>query len=265
MPRTWKSALAPYLAGIPRRTGFVGEARFGLINDLRFGERALPRMVDRCATLALPKGDSAATGLAAAGAPGAGARAGGLAPAPGARARRPTGRRLRAGRGRTVEALARYYADLARRLVAEGTRVWVIGGPGEKELAAEIARADPDIRDLTGPDLRNAILALAAANAAVSNDFGPAARRRRARHAGGRNFRADEPVALGPAQSDRRRDRDRERAALPTLPQAGLPPRPSSLHARHRRRSGRGATREAAGRASNLSPVISMARLSSDY
>ncbi|MGA7490176.1 MAG: glycosyltransferase family 9 protein, partial [Xanthobacteraceae bacterium] len=54
MPRTWKSALAPWLAGIPRRTGFVGEARLGLINDLRFGERRLPRMVDRCASLALP-------------------------------------------------------------------------------------------------------------------------------------------------------------------------------------------------------------------
>src|SRR5262249_26328708 len=54
MPRTWKSALAPYLAGIPVRTGFLGEGRFGLINDLRFGERRLPRMVDRCATLALP-------------------------------------------------------------------------------------------------------------------------------------------------------------------------------------------------------------------
>src|SRR5713101_5758493 len=58
MPRTWKSALAPYLAGIPERTGFVGEARFGLINDLRFGERGLPRMVDRCAALALPKGEN---------------------------------------------------------------------------------------------------------------------------------------------------------------------------------------------------------------
>src|SRR5882757_5348068 len=59
LPRTWKAALAPCLAGIPQRTGFVGEARFGLINDLRFGERGLPRMVDRCAALALPKGQSA--------------------------------------------------------------------------------------------------------------------------------------------------------------------------------------------------------------
>src|SRR5262245_34303791 len=48
MPRTWKSAVAPYLAGIPTRTGFLGEARFGLINDLRFGEKKLPRMIDRC-------------------------------------------------------------------------------------------------------------------------------------------------------------------------------------------------------------------------
>ena len=58
MPRTWKSALAPYLAGIPQRTGFVGESRFGLINDLRWGERRLPRMVDRCAALALAKGEA---------------------------------------------------------------------------------------------------------------------------------------------------------------------------------------------------------------
>src|SRR5262249_61848644 len=66
-----------------------------------------------------------------------------------------------------------YDADLARRLAAQGHRVWVIGGPGEKDLAAEIVRgAAPDIRDLTGPDLRNAILALAAADAAVSNDSG---------------------------------------------------------------------------------------------
>src|SRR5437588_467655 len=47
---------ARFLAGIPRRTGFLGEMRLGLVNDLRGGEKALPRMVDRCAALALPKG-----------------------------------------------------------------------------------------------------------------------------------------------------------------------------------------------------------------
>jgi len=54
MPRTWKAALAPFLAGIPERVGWLGEWRFGLINDLRRGERQRPRMIDQCAALALP-------------------------------------------------------------------------------------------------------------------------------------------------------------------------------------------------------------------
>src|SRR6201985_1538924 len=56
LPRTWKSALAPALAGIPERIGFVGEARFGLVNKLRGGEKGLPRFIDKNAALALPDG-----------------------------------------------------------------------------------------------------------------------------------------------------------------------------------------------------------------
>jgi heptosyltransferase-2 len=172
MPRTWKSALAPYLAGIPERTGFAGEARFGLLNDVRWGERALPRMIDRCVALALPKGaalpkdyplpqlevpDAAIAawrqrlGLAAAG-PVAAFAPGAVGPS----------KRWPAGS----------YAEAARRLVGAGFTVWVVGGPGETALAAEIAAGSDRVRDLTGPDLRNAILAMAAADVAVSNDSG---------------------------------------------------------------------------------------------
>src|SRR5882724_5741794 len=56
LPRTWKSAIAPALAGIPERVGFVGEVRFGLINRWRWGEKALPRFIDKNAALALPEG-----------------------------------------------------------------------------------------------------------------------------------------------------------------------------------------------------------------
>jgi heptosyltransferase-2 len=56
LPRTWKSAIAPALAGIPERVGFVGEARFGLINRWRWGEKALPRFIDKNAALAVAEG-----------------------------------------------------------------------------------------------------------------------------------------------------------------------------------------------------------------
>lgn len=50
LPNSWKSALIPFLAGIPRRTGYVGEARYGLLNDLRKATGA--PMVEHYARLA---------------------------------------------------------------------------------------------------------------------------------------------------------------------------------------------------------------------
>ena len=66
-----------------------------------------------------------------------------------------------------------YFAELARNLTGAGMAVWVLGSPQESPLAAEIVRdAGPHARDLTSNDLRNAILALKLAAAAVSNDSG---------------------------------------------------------------------------------------------
>ena len=170
MPRTWKSAIAPALAGIPERVGFVGEARFGLINHWRWGEKALPRFIDKNAALALPDGaplppEWPVPQLRIPAEDVARWRQGnGLGPAPA----------IALGPG-SVGASKRwtYYPEAARLLAQQGLDVWVVGGPGEKALAAEIVAAGgPRVRDLTGTDLRNGILAVAAAKVTISNDSG---------------------------------------------------------------------------------------------
>ena len=48
LPRSWKSAITPFAAGARRRTGFLGEVRVGLLNDIRkLDKQRLPRTVDR--------------------------------------------------------------------------------------------------------------------------------------------------------------------------------------------------------------------------
>ena len=172
MPRTWKSALAPFFAGIGKRTGFAGEVRFILLNDVRFGERKLPRMIDQCAMLALPRGTQQPQTWPLP-----------RLVVPTAEAAAWRARRGLSDDGRPVVALApgavgpskrwpsAAYAALSKKLIASGCAVWVLGGPNESGLAREIV-GDSDARDLTGPDLRDAILALASAAAAVSNDSG---------------------------------------------------------------------------------------------
>ncbi|WP_027579915.1 lipopolysaccharide heptosyltransferase II [Bradyrhizobium sp. Ai1a-2] len=170
MLRTWKSAIAPTLAGIPERVGFFGEARFGLINQVRWGEKKLSRMVDQMSALALPVGAHFPSEW----------------PVPQLRVPAEETERWRQanslGRGPAI-ALApgsvgsgkrwTYYGEAARLLAARGFDVWVVGGPGEKALAAEIvAVGGAGVRDLTGTDLRNGILAMAAASVAISNDSG---------------------------------------------------------------------------------------------
>jgi heptosyltransferase-2 len=170
LPRTWKAAIAPTLAGIPERVGFFGEARLGLINRMRWGEKALPRFIDKNAALALPDGAALppewpVPQLA-------------VSPEDASRWRQANG----LGTGPAV-ALApgsvgaskrwTYYPEAARLLAERGLDVWVVGGPGEKALAQEIVAAGgPRARDLTGTDLRNGVLAMAAASVAISNDSG---------------------------------------------------------------------------------------------
>lgn len=173
MSRKWKAAFAPWLAGIPERTGVLGEARFLLINDMRWDENNHKRMIDQSCALALPKG----------------------APLPPAwplpqlvvsEAQADEWRgRMNVGHGTRAVALApgsvgeakrwpvAYYAETAKQLAQGGTEVWIVGGPDEKPFAKEILEhAGQGVRDFTGGKLSDGVIALSLANAVVANDSG---------------------------------------------------------------------------------------------
>ncbi len=170
MLRTWKSALAPALARIPERIGFVGEFRFGLINQWRWGEKQLPRMIDKKGALVLPGG---ATHPHEWPVPQLRVSAEEIA---NWRAANNLGNRPAIALGPGSVGPAKrwtYYPEAAKQLVAAGFDVWVIGGPAETPLAQEIVAAGgPGVRDLTGADMRNGVIAMAAAGVAVCNDSG---------------------------------------------------------------------------------------------
>ena len=179
LPNSWKSALVPFLAGIPQRIGFAGEARYGLLNDARqLRATELPMMVQRFLALGWP-----------ASAPNPSAAVPQLKPDAGQSARL---RRAWAGDG-TARVLAlcpgaefgastrwpaQHFADVAATFMARGWQVWLFGADKDVQAGAEIADSIAQapghmLVNLIGrTSLLDAIDLLACADAVVSNDSG---------------------------------------------------------------------------------------------
>jgi heptosyltransferase-2 len=178
LPGSFKSALVPFFAGIPQRTGFRGEMRYGLLNDIRPLDRALlPMTVQRFVALGLPRGSAPACPpfrVPRLVADAANQRA--LIAQFGLDAERPAIAFMPGAEyGPAKQWPGAHYAELARQLTARGFQVWVLGSKKDNEVARPIVADNPgaDVFDLTGrTQLGDAVDLLALARAAVTNDSG---------------------------------------------------------------------------------------------
>ena len=176
LPNAWKSALVPWLAGIPHRTGWIGEFRHGLLNDARkLDPQRLPRMVQRFCALALDRDAALPAELPVPRLTSDPAKRATLLERLGLLADPPVvcfcpG----AEYGPAKRWPAEHFATLARALAQRGLQVWLMGSARDREVTAPIAAAaGAACRDLAGAtSLDEAVDLMAAAALVVTNDSG---------------------------------------------------------------------------------------------
>ena len=179
LPNSLKSALIPWFADVPVRTGWRGEMRFVLLNDIRLlNKKTYPLMVERFLALGLPAGAKLPTDI------------------------KP---RLVADESRLPQLLAEFqlnrdkpilvlcpgaefgpakqwpsehYAEVAKEKISNGWQVWIMGSEKDVPVAHSIQNQLSDLElsnmfILAGrTDLSQAIDLMSVSDAVVSNDSG---------------------------------------------------------------------------------------------
>ncbi|WP_018150901.1 lipopolysaccharide heptosyltransferase II [Leeia oryzae] len=177
LPNSLKSALVPFFAGIPKRTGFKGEQRYGLLNDLRHLDATrLPTMAERFAWLA---------------------ETADAAPIPATHIAKPSLTSTRAQQLATLSALelndqspilvlcpgaefgpakrwpTPHFGTIAQKAVQAGMQVWLLGSAKDHADAEAIRQISPEAINLCGKThLTQAIDLIAMASQVISNDSG---------------------------------------------------------------------------------------------
>ena len=176
LPNSWKSALIPFVATIPVRTGYMRECRWGLLNDVRWLDKNLLTMtVQRFVALGLPKTAvlppecpiprivineeqqnqviekfkiTCSEKI--------------LALCPGAEY------------GEAKRWPASYYAEVAKQKIAQGWQVWLFGSDKDKATAEQINQeVSGACVDFTGKtSLAEAVDLMSLVDVVVSNDSG---------------------------------------------------------------------------------------------
>lgn len=172
-----KSALLPFAAKIPQRTSFLGEMRYGLINDIRpLDKTKLPRTVDRFVSLGLAKNSvmpkkisnpqlsadkkNAIATLERLGKDKPGNKVLGLCPG--------------AEYGEAKRWPAEYYAEVANAALKNGWEVWLFGSDKDIPVTHTINRlCGGQCLDLGGKTkLGEAIDLMSLCDTVISNDSG---------------------------------------------------------------------------------------------
>jgi heptosyltransferase-2 len=176
LPNSWKSALIPFWANIPVRTGWRGEMRWGLLNDVRYlDKQQYPLMIERFMALGLERGETLTKPY----------------PTPrlvvDAASLQAALNTFELTRGKPILALCpgaeygpakrwpeTHYADVANHYLGLGWQVWVFGSKNDSPVAQRIQQLTQyRCQDLTGKtNLGQAIDLLSIAEAVVTNDSG---------------------------------------------------------------------------------------------
>lgn len=179
LPRSAKAALVPWLARIPRRTGFRGEWRYGLLNDVRALEPRLDQTVKRFVALGLPRDAAVPAVLPAELQPRLRSDPRNLDRLREAHGLKAVGRiaALMPGAeyGPAKRWPAAHFGALAAALAGPDTDVVVLGSAKERSIGDEVVAraANPRVVNLCGAtSLADVVDLLAAAEVAVSNDSG---------------------------------------------------------------------------------------------
>jgi heptosyltransferase II len=172
-----KSAILPWAANIPVRTGFKGEMRYGLINDMRaLDKTALKKTVERFVVLGLPKNTPLPRQL----------------PQPALKADPAHAQQLLvtlgiehkdqpilglcpgAEYGEAKRWPAEYYAEVANHALNQGWQVWLFGSEKDTPVTASIQQLTRQrCQDLAGrTQLGEVIDLMSLCQIIISNDSG---------------------------------------------------------------------------------------------
>ncbi len=176
LPNSWKSALIPFFAKIPRRTGYIGEMRWGLLNDARRLDKSVLTMtVQRFVALAEQSKTKFSPDC----------------PSPVLRVSQKTVAKTVEKFNLTTEkkilALSpgaeygpakrwptAHFADVAEQKITDGWQVWLFGSEKDKAVCSEInQKTGNNCQDFSGlTTIAEVIDLMSLAKIVVSNDSG---------------------------------------------------------------------------------------------